>query len=172
MGGKLMRILIVSAEAAFGQEVRTLLESAEGITTIEGQDSPQIMAQIREAQPDLILLDLDAGTSYPHDIVSTISQRHPEIKILVLSAPGQEDHVLNALRNGAHGHLTKGASDREQFVAAVQAVGRGDSILSPAMAGVILDEISHRYQLFRRARAAATARTGSLGSTSAQQVME
>jgi hypothetical protein len=79
---------------------------------------------------------------------------------------------LNALRNGAHGHLTTGISDAQQLVAALQAVGRGDSILSPAMAGVILDEMSHRYQLSRRTHAAAATQASSLGSASAQQVTE
>jgi DNA-binding NarL/FixJ family response regulator len=145
-----MRILLVSAEAAFREEIRALLESMEEVATIEQQDGPQMMDLIQDFQPDLILLDLDAGTSYRPDIVSTISRQHPDIKILVLSAPGQEQGVLDALRHGAHGHLTKGASNCDQFIAALQAVGRGDSILSPAIAGVILDEMSHWYQLFRR----------------------
>ena len=87
---------------------------------------------------------------------------------------------MNALRDGAHGHLIKGASDREQLVAALQAVGRGGSILSPAMAGLILDELnhlivdemSHRYQLFERAQATAVAQARPLGSESDRQVME
>jgi DNA-binding NarL/FixJ family response regulator len=169
---KLMRISIVSAEAAFREEIRALLEGTEGITAIEEQTGPQMMDLIPDFQPDLILLDLDAGTSYPFDIVSTISRQHPDIKILVLSTPGQERRVLNALRHGAHGHLTKGATDRDQFIAALQAVGRGDSILSPAIAGVILDEMSHRYQLSRRARTAAAAQARSLGPAPAQQMTE
>jgi len=163
MGGKPMRILIASTEATFHQEIRALLENAKEITAMEQPFGPQIVDRIQDLQPDLILLDLDAGTAYPLNLVSTISRRHPGIKIVVLSSPGREGHVLNALRNGAHGHLARGASDRDEFIAALQAVRRGDSVLSPAMAGVILDEISYRHQLFRRSRA---------GSTSARQVTE
>lgn len=150
-----MRIMIVSAEGPFCQEIRTLLESAEGITTIEQQAGPEVVDRIQGLQPDLILLDLDTGISDAPDIVSTISRQHPDIKIVVLSAPGHEDRVLSALRNGARGHLVKGADDRDQLVTALRAVSRGDSILSPTIAGVILDEMSYRYQLFRSAHAAA-----------------
>ncbi len=167
-----MKVLITSAETAFCQEMRSLLENAEGITAIEQQAGPQLVDQIQDLQPDLILLDLDTKISYPSDIVSAISRRHPDIKIVVLSGPGQESQALNALRNGAHGHLTTGISDRQQLVAALRAVGRGDSILSPALAGAILDEMSHRYQLSRRTRAAAATQASSLGSTSVQQLTE
>jgi DNA-binding NarL/FixJ family response regulator len=167
-----MRILIASTEAAFHQEIRALLENAKEITIIEQQAGPQIMDQIQDLRPDLILLDLDAGTAYPLDLVSTMSRRHPSTKIVVMSGPRQEGQVLDALRNGAHGHLAKGGSDRDEFIAALQAVRRGDSILSPAMAGVILDEISYRYQLSRRTRAAAGLQARPLGSTSARQVTE
>ncbi len=167
-----MRVLITSAETAFCQEMLSLLESAEGITAIEQLAGPQFFDQIQDLQPDLILLDLDNRISYPSDIVSALSRRHPDIKILVLSGPGRESQALNALRNGAHGHLTTGMSDRQQIVAALQAVSRGDSILSPAMAGAILDEMSHRYQLSRRTRAAAATQASSLGSASVQQLTE
>jgi DNA-binding NarL/FixJ family response regulator len=153
-GNEPMRILILSTDAVFHQEIRALLENAPEITSIETRIGPQTMDQIQDLQPDLVLLDLEAATAYPLDLVSTISQRHPRIRIVVLSGPGQEGPVLDALRSGAHGHLGKGDNNREEFVAALQAVGRGDSFLSPAMAGVILDEISYRQQRFRHTHVA------------------
>jgi DNA-binding NarL/FixJ family response regulator len=167
-----MRVLIASAETAFCREIQTLLDSVEGITTIEEQESELIVDRIPELQPDLVLLDLDSGTSIPRDIVSTISRRHPAVRILVLSAPGEEQRVLDALRSGAHGHLTKGVSDREHLVAALRAIGRGESVLSPVMAGAILDELSHRYQRFRGARTLPVVQAGSAGAVSGQKVTE
>jgi two-component system response regulator DegU len=137
-----MRIMMVADEPASWHEIQALLDSADGITAVEQRGGPQIVDWIQELRPDLILLDMDAGVSYSPDVVSTIRQQYPDVKIVILSGPGQEDRVLHALRNGANGHLTKGTSDREQFIAALQAVGRGDSILSPAMAGMILDEMA------------------------------
>jgi len=168
-GNEPMRILIVSTDAAFHQEIRALLENAPEITSVEMRTGPQIVDQIQDLEPDLILLDLEAGTAYPLDLVSTISQRYPRIRIVVLSGPGQEGPVLDALRSGAHGHLGKGDNNREEFIAALQAVGRGDSVLSPAMAGVILDEISYRQQLFRHTRVAPGPQAPSSASTPARE---
>jgi DNA-binding NarL/FixJ family response regulator len=175
-----MRVLVASAEAAFCQEIQTLLESVEGITAIEEQAGPQILDQIQELQPDLILLDLDGVQAYSPDLVSTISRRRPDVRILVLSAPGQERHALDALRGGAHGHLIKGTGDHEQLISALKAVGRGDAILSPTMAGLVLDELNHlildemnhRYEPREHARAAAGVQARSLDLASDQQTAE
>ena len=101
---------------------------------------------IHELQPDLVLLDLDTVPSSPSAFVAKIGELHPDSKIVVLSAKETAAPVLDALLNGAQGHLVKGASSREEIVAALHAVRRGASILSPVLAGVILDEVSFRHQ--------------------------
>jgi DNA-binding NarL/FixJ family response regulator len=169
---KSISILIASAQATFRQEMRTRLESEKGIVAFEQQDGPQIVDQIQELQPDLLLLDLDTETSAHFDLVSTISRQCPNVKIVVRSGPGQEGQVLDALRNGAHGHLPRGANDLDQIVAALRAVGRGESILSPAIAGMVLDEIGRRYQLMRSARPATGTPDRIPGSTPVQRVAE
>jgi DNA-binding NarL/FixJ family response regulator len=128
-----MRVLTVSAENAFLQEIWALLENAEDITVITGQSGLESVDLLPDLQPDLILLDLDTVTSNASDVVTKISEQHPDIKIVVLSTAGQEARVLDALHT----------------------VNRGDSILSPAIAGVILDEISYRSQLIRSAHSVA-----------------
>jgi DNA-binding NarL/FixJ family response regulator len=82
-------------------------------------------------------------------MVAQIAEQHPDTKILVLGSASQGEVALNALRKGAQGHLIKGASLPEEIVTAIHAVRRGESVISPALAGAILDEISYRYQLAR-----------------------
>ena len=65
---------------------------------------------------------------------------------VVLSARETAAPVLDALLSGAQGHLVKGSSSREEIVTALHAVRRGASILSPVLAGLILDEVSFRHQ--------------------------
>jgi DNA-binding NarL/FixJ family response regulator len=150
-----MRVLTVSAENAFLQEIWALLENAEDITVITGQSGLESVNLLPDLQPDLILLDLDTVTSNASDVVTKISEQHPDIKIVVLSTAGQEASVLDALRSGAQGHLVKGPHNGDELITALHTVNRGDSILSPAIAGVILDEISYRSQLIRSAHSVA-----------------
>jgi DNA-binding NarL/FixJ family response regulator len=142
---------MVSAEGTFCQETQDLLENAEGITVLQAETGAEIVNPLPDLLPDLVLLDLDTAPFNPAELVTKLGQQHPGAKIVVLSSMGREESVLHALREGARGHLIKGAQDGDDLVATLRAVHRGDSILTPTMAGVILDEINYRYQLVRSA---------------------
>jgi DNA-binding NarL/FixJ family response regulator len=107
---------------------------------------PDAAHLILELQPDLVLLDLDTVPTNPSRFIAQIGKLHPDSKIVVLSAKETAAPILDALLNGAQGHLVKGTSSRDEIVSALHAVRRGASILSPVLAGVILDEVSFRHQ--------------------------
>jgi len=146
-----MKVLTVNADGTYCQETRALLENAEGITVLQEQAGPGMVSPFSDLRPDVVLLDLDTAACDAAGLVTRLGEQHPGAKILVLSSPGHEEAVLRALRRGAWGHLIKGTYNRADLVAALRAVFRGDSILTPAMAGVILDEINYRHQLVRNA---------------------
>jgi DNA-binding NarL/FixJ family response regulator len=146
-----MQVLMVSAKGTFCRETQALLENAEGVTAIRATAALEDLNPIPNLRPDLVLLDLNTDSSSPAELVTTLGEQYPAAKIIVLSSTGQKDEVLQALRQGARGHLVKGAHSGEDLVATLRAVLRGDSILTPALAGVILDEINYRNQLIRDA---------------------
>lgn len=141
-----MKVLMASVEGTFCPEVEALLTSVEGITLMKQRLGPDTVHMILDLQPDLVLLDLDTVPSNSSAFVARIGALHPDSKIVVLSAKEAAAPVLDALLNGAQGHLVKGASTREEIVTALHAVRRGASILSPVLAGVILDQVSFRNQ--------------------------
>jgi DNA-binding NarL/FixJ family response regulator len=141
-----MKVLMASVEGAFCPEIEALLASVEGITLMKKRLGPDAVYLIHELQPDLVLLDLDTVPSNDSAFVARIGELHPDSKLVVLSAKEAAVPVLDALLNGAQGHLVKGASTREEIISALHAVRRGASILSPVLAGVILDEVSLRHQ--------------------------
>ena len=154
-----MRVLVVSSEDRFCRETYALLQGTEGITAVgTTEGGGEITSLIRQLEPSLILLDLDTTPCDPCDMVAHITEQHPDTKILVLGSSGQGQVVLNALRKGAQGHLIKGASLPDEIVTAIHAVRRGESVISPALAGAILDELSYRYQLARGRRPPAPTR--------------
>jgi DNA-binding NarL/FixJ family response regulator len=63
-----------------------------------------------------------------------------------LSVKGQERLALEAFRKGARGYLVNGKSRPSEIVEAIRTVSRGGAILSPGMAGWILDEICQKRQ--------------------------
>ena len=86
--------------------------------------------------PDLIFLDINM----PGDGVmaaGTISRSCPAVRIIMLSAHNDEQHVVDALRVGASGYVIKGVSS-EELIKTARAVHGGESYVSPGLAAKLL----------------------------------
>ena len=137
-----IKVSIVDDNDLFCQRTCALLEGADGITVVgEAKEGPQAIALIRETRPDVILLDIGARPTSDLQTMGQICELFPEAKIIVLNGEGQEQLALEALKKGALGHLVKGKVQPAEIVKAIYAVSRGEAVLSPGIAGCILDEV-------------------------------
>ncbi|HVQ94460.1 MAG TPA: response regulator transcription factor [Mycobacteriales bacterium] len=91
------------------------------------------------ARPEVVLMDLQLPVSSGVDATRAIIAADPTARVLVLSASGEDADVLQAVKAGATGYLVKSAS-RDELVAAVGRVARGDAVFSPGLAGLVLGE--------------------------------
>ena len=73
--------------------------------------------------------------------VETLQHECPYSQIVVLTAVEDEDALLQALKQGARGYLVKGISGHE-LKNVVRAIGRGETYVSPSMAGRLLKELT------------------------------
>lgn len=138
---------IVDNDDLLRQRTRTWLEGADGITVVgEAKDGQQAIALIGETGPDVILMDIGAPRASNLQTVGQICELFPHTKVVVLNEDGQEQLVLEAFRKGALGHLVKGKVQPAEIVEAIRAVNRGKAILSPGVAGCILDEVVREQQ--------------------------
>ena len=78
-------------------------------------------------------------------MTATVLQEDPSARVLILSASGEQDDVLEAVKAGATGYLVKSAS-RDELIAAVRRVGVGDSVFTPGLAGLVLGEFRRMAQ--------------------------
>jgi NarL family two-component system response regulator LiaR len=143
--GELIKILVVDKDDSFRRATCEWLERADGMAvTDEAGNEQEAIESVHERQPDVVLLDVD--TLHPGGLQTVVHIRElcPAAKIVMLSNSEQERLVLDAFRAGAQGHLVKGKSKPLEVVEAIRAVSRGESILSPSMAGWILDEMTSR----------------------------
>ncbi|WP_275003747.1 response regulator [Promicromonospora iranensis] len=96
---------------------------------------------VREAMlrvPDVVLMDIRMPQLDGIDATRQILDRHPEARVLVLTTFDVDEYVFAALRAGASGFLLKDASV-EELAAAIRAVHRGDSVLSPSTTGRLVE---------------------------------
>ncbi|VVJ23440.1 Two-component transcriptional response regulator [Amycolatopsis camponoti] len=104
--------------------------------------APDAGAALRIAKtvlPDVVLMDLNLGTTSGVDATREITAALPSTKVLVLSASGEHKDVLEAVKAGASGYLVKSASAAE-LVDAVRRTAAGDPVFTAGLAGLVLGE--------------------------------
>lgn len=102
-------------------------------------DAPAAVRIATATRPRVVLMDLNLGTSSGVSAIEGILAALPETRILVLSASGEQQDVLAAVKAGASGYLVKSASITE-LVDAVRRTAAGAAVYTPGLAGLVLGE--------------------------------
>jgi DNA-binding NarL/FixJ family response regulator len=101
-------------------------------STGEGRQAVRIAAA---ARPDVVVLDLQLPDISGVEVIHGL----PGVRILMLSASGEQQDVLDAVKAGATGYLLKSAGLAE-FLDAVGRTAAGDAVFTPGLAGLVLGE--------------------------------
>jgi len=109
-------------------------------------DGAQALRVAAAAQPDVVVLDLQLPDMSGVKVTRGLRAAHPAARVLVLSASGEQQDVLDAVKAGAVGYLLKSAA-RPEFLDAVRRTADGDAVFTPGLAALVLGE-------FRRLAAA------------------
>ena len=143
MGAKLPRVLIVDDHPVVRMGLRALVEQTGRYEVASEAGTPAEAVQaLARAQPDILILDLMLGGRSGADLAAQCRALAPGVRILVLSQHDEAVHAERVLMAGAHGYLMKGA-DLEGVVEALDAVLRGEIVLSPRMNARILARRLH-----------------------------
>jgi DNA-binding NarL/FixJ family response regulator len=105
--------------------------------------APDASAAVRIAvatRPRVVLMDLNLGPTSGVTAITDILAKLPDTRILVLSASGEHQDVLAAVKAGASGYLVKSASAAE-LVEAVNRTATGAAVFTPGLAGLVLGEM-------------------------------
>jgi DNA-binding NarL/FixJ family response regulator len=109
-------------------------------------DGAQALRVAGAARPDVVVLDLQLPDMSGVEVTRGLRAAHPAAHVLVLSASGEQQDVLDAVKAGAVGYLLKSAA-RGEFLDAVRRTADGDAVFTPGLAALVLGE-------FRRLAAA------------------
>ncbi|WP_326647024.1 response regulator transcription factor [Streptosporangium sp. NBC_01755] len=102
----------------------------------EGRQAVRVAAAVR---PELVVLDLQLPDLPGVEVARRLATSEPPPRVLVLSASGEQEDVLEAIKAGASGYLLKSAS-KEEFLDAVRRTAGGDAVFTPGLAGLVLGE--------------------------------
>lgn len=135
-----IRVIVVDDHPVWRDGIRADLE-ASGIATVVGEasDGGEAIELAREHMPDVVLMDLRLPTVSGVDATRRIVEGTPHIKILIVSASGEEADVLEAVKVGAAGYILKSEPGAD-VVDAVRRVHAGEPVFTSGLAGLVLSE--------------------------------
>ncbi len=137
-----IRVLVVDDQALVREGLMTLLEAAPGITPVAAAaDGEQAVAACARHRPDVVLMDLRMPKLDGVQATRQIRAARPETEIVVLTTHADEQSILDALRAGARGYLTKDAGI-EEISRAVHAAADHHTLLDPLVHERLLEAAS------------------------------
>ena len=138
------RILLDDDHALVRAGIRSLLKKLPDTEIMaEAGDGREALSLAETQQPHIVLMDVAMPGLNGLEAVARLQKECPEVKVLILSMHANEEYVIQALRAGACGYLLKDAATVELELA-LQAVGRGENYLSPAISRQVIDDYMAR----------------------------
>lgn len=138
----MLQVAIVDDHEIVRAGLREMLAGELGIAiAFEAASGEEALSCLQETPCDVLLLDLALPGQSGVDVLRTLRQRRPELRVLVLSGYPEERYALAMIRHGADGYLCKECGQGE-LLQAVRTLAQGRRYLSPHMAELLADEVA------------------------------
>ena len=131
------RVFVVDDHAVVRSGVRAEVHADVDVVG-EAADVASAIEGIVALQPDVVLLDVHLPGGGGRAVLDAVTPSHPQVRFLALSVSDAPEDVIDVIRGGAHGYVTKSISGAELCDAIVR-VHAGDAYFSPMLAGFVLD---------------------------------
>jgi DNA-binding NarL/FixJ family response regulator len=132
-----LRVMLVDDHALVRSAVRQAISAPDIEVVAEASSAEEALDAAARTRPDVILLDVDlpgvSGIALLRDLVP----RFPDTKVVMVTVSGEERDVIDAMRNGASGYLTKDLAP-EALQRAVRGIRDGDLPMPRRLAAVAL----------------------------------
>ena len=134
------RTLVVDDHPLTRAALVGLLEQHDFPVVGEAADGDEAVERAREAQPDLVLLDLTMPGTGGLEALPRVRAAAPACEVVVLTASGTEENLLAAIRAGAAGYLLK-TEPPERIAEMLEGVAHGEAALSGEIARRLVDRV-------------------------------
>ena len=133
------KVFIVEDHQLFREGLKSMLNNRGDIEIVgEAEDGLDAIRKIRQAQPEMVFLDLSIPKVSGISVMKEIKRDLPEIKILALTIHESDQYVLEAFDAGVDGYCIKDAS-RPELMVAIDSVLQGKSYISPGISDQVID---------------------------------
>lgn len=132
-----LRVFIVDDHALIRSGIRA--ELGDGVDVVGEADEVEAAIElIEERRPDVVLLDVHMPGGGGRAVLEAVTPVAPEVAFLALSVSDAAEDVIDVIRAGARGYVTKNISGPD-LLEALRRIADGDAVFSPRLAGYVLD---------------------------------
>ncbi|NHU43387.1 MULTISPECIES: response regulator transcription factor [Rhodococcus] len=128
-----IRVAVVDDHPVFRLGMVALLSTLDGMEVAAQASSVAEALDVVDGDVDVVLMDLELGDGSGVDATRRLLERHPALRVLVVTMHEDDESLVASVRAGARGYLVKGA-DPGEVERAVRAVANGEVILGAAVA--------------------------------------
>lgn len=131
-----IRLVIVDDHQMVIDGLKAMLSRHSGAVEVVGEarDRDQAVQVVREADPDVVLLDVRLKGESGLDLCADLLRQDPECKVVFLTVYDDEQYLFQSLRLGASGFLLKRV-DGAELVSHLEQVREGVVVVDPTLAG-------------------------------------
>ncbi|HEX6165817.1 MAG TPA: response regulator transcription factor [Acidimicrobiales bacterium] len=138
------RVFLLDDHEVVRRGVRELLEAEDDLEVVgEAGTAAEALARIPSTRPDVAVLDVRLPDGDGVEVCRDIRSEHPDVACVMLTSFADDDAVYAAIMAGAAGYLLKQVRGTD-LVDGIRRVGRGESLLDPAVTTRVLERIRHR----------------------------
>lgn len=125
--------------------LRNFVEALRGFVVVaEAASGREAIERAQSHRPDVVLMDLRMRDGDGLVATRELARLLPESRTLIVSWSDEPDHVRDAMATGARGYLVHGQFGASELEEALRTVARGETLLSPTLAGQIIAEDRRR----------------------------
>jgi len=141
---KVITVLLAEDHAVVRQATAEIIQHQPDMRVVgQAGTGKEAVTLANRLRPDVVVMDI----AMPHldglEATRQIGDQCPETRVLVLTAREEEQYVVGLLRAGAQGYLSKTVA-LDELLQAIRAVARGESVLPPAVAAVVVRHMAGR----------------------------
>ena len=144
-----LRVLLVDDHEVVRDGVRALLQATDDIiVTAEAGSVREAVDEADRARPDVVVMDVRLVDGSGIEATREIRAKHPKTAVIMLTSFADDEALFASIMAGASGYVLKQVKGGE-LVRAIRTVGKGESLLDPAVTKAVLDRLRKGKHLLR-----------------------